>query len=244
MSLEDKLAKACEFGDLAAVNRLLKNQHLDVHAGQEYAFWLAVFGNHIPVIQRLLKLKGYRKINLRAIGNSALCQACEHGNLKMVRILLEAGCTPTKGRYNCFIMACIRGNLSIVDLLLTLKGRQQVDVHAEDEYAFLIARLADHWPVVERLLQLTGSRAIKLSNPKLSRRMTHKVKILIIKSLLVKMRRSRLLDQQLKQKYDILYNRERVLSGIRAIPSGQDYYQAKLSFEDSVDRLSPKQLQN
>ena len=95
--------RACEKGDTAVVELLLKQYNADPSEG----IWAACFRNRADILQLLLEHKGDP--------NRGILTACGNGNTDIVKLLLTYNADPRIGMRE----ACKNGYSAIVEMLKT-----------------------------------------------------------------------------------------------------------------------------
>ena len=141
-----KLVRKSEEGDLKEVRRLLNDEHISfifTEDDKNKALMEASKNNHTKVVKRLLEAGANPD-------NRTFFNACNNGNVEVVKILLkDYGIDPSSNDNIALLAACRGGNLKIVDLLL---NDPRVDPSAQNNGALIIASEYGHLKVVERLL--------------------------------------------------------------------------------------------
>ena len=141
-----RLVRKSEEGDLNEVRRLLNDEHISfifTEDDKNKALMEASKNNHTKVVKRLLEAGANPD-------NRTFFNACNNGNVEVVKILLkDYGIDPSSNDNIALLAACRGGNLKIVDLLL---NHVSVDPSAQNNGALVIASEYGHLKVVKRLL--------------------------------------------------------------------------------------------
>ena len=85
-----------------------------------------------------------------------LCAACREGDMAECVRLLDEGASPDSGQssgYSALGLACNRGHLSVVDLLLARGASPNTPICANEATPLMIAVVWDQRAIVERLLE-------------------------------------------------------------------------------------------
>jgi len=145
------LIRACELGDIAQVNQLLKEGVIDPGAEDNQAIRSAAEKGHLEVIERLLQEK---RVDAIADCNHAIQAAAVKGHLEVVKRLLKVkGAEATYLDNKLICIAAQYGQLEVVKYLSKLEG---VDAAARDSHAIRFAVNNGHLEVVKCLLPVHG----------------------------------------------------------------------------------------
>jgi hypothetical protein len=141
-----RLVRKSEEGDLKEVRRLLNDEHISfifTEDDKNMALMAASENNYTKVIKLLLEAGANPD-------NRTFFNACNNGNVEVVKILLkDYHIDPSSNDNIALLAACRGGNLKIVDLLL---NHVSVYPSAQNNGALIIASEYGHLKVVERLL--------------------------------------------------------------------------------------------
>ena len=147
--------------------------------------------NAYEILSWLFSLKIFNQVDVHAGYELAFRRACEHGNIEVVKFLLNLSDdrridVHTKGNINfeiqvgdelafknvesdirigdelAFRNACYYGHIEVVKLLLNLKGDREINVHAHDNGALKSACIRGHLNIVKLLLNLSNDKKINV----------------------------------------------------------------------------------
>jgi len=113
---DDLLHEACRSGNLAAVERVLREAHAEPSSHAAKALDMACFGGHLPIVECLLR---DARVNPAHGEQRALQRACACDHLAVVvRLLRDPRVDPSAKRCAALHNACIFGCTAIVQRLL------------------------------------------------------------------------------------------------------------------------------
>ena len=118
-----------------------------------------------PLFEKLINLRGARRVDVRAQNNKLFVNACKTAPLRCVELLLrlegDRSVDVHARNGQGFVNACQRPDgFGVAKMLLDLTGHRRIDVHAQDDRAFVTACRYGRADVVELLLSLDGDRTI------------------------------------------------------------------------------------
>eukprot|EP00455_Lapot_gusevi_P056692 TRINITY_DN9488_c0_g1_i4.p1 TRINITY_DN9488_c0_g1~~TRINITY_DN9488_c0_g1_i4.p1 ORF type:complete len:291 (+),score=34.02 TRINITY_DN9488_c0_g1_i4:195-1067(+) len=149
------LSRACCYGHLAVVDRLLAVLNLDATANHNQTIHEALIQatqqGHLAIVDRLLAIPG---VDATGHDNQALIEAVRSGSVAVVnRLLAIPGVDATARNNQAILEAACSGHVTVLDRLLAVPG---VDASANNNQAILDATIRGYADVVNRLLLVPG----------------------------------------------------------------------------------------
>lgn len=145
---QEILEISCRKGFLEIIKKLVESNPSNINPfNYSTLFVTACLGNQQEVVELFLNLEE-RDINRTAYGSyhTPLSAAIETDNLNLVETLLKNGADPNsnlKRGYSPFIIACLKGSVPMVELLI--QNGAKVDV--EEEILLKETNLRGFWPL-------------------------------------------------------------------------------------------------
>lgn len=135
--------EACEAGRSEAALQLLATATYEQQCVGLYR--ACVWNNNRRIVRNVMPLLNLED-DQRGI---LLCAAAERGYLVMVKALIRLGASVIHDDCRPFRFACRTGKLRMAKYLAARPG---VNIHAQNDWAFVHAVRGEHWPVVSWLM--------------------------------------------------------------------------------------------
>ena len=156
MSIIDKFISACRTGDLVGAQLILNNNpNLNFSDLNDAAFHDACRNGHLHVAQWLKSIQ-----TVSANVCLAFQLACRHGHLQVAQWLHSTFNVSAVNEH--FQVACTNGHLQVAQWLLQVNP--DIDVSANNEYAFIWACRYNRFNVAQWLLQVKPDINISADN--------------------------------------------------------------------------------
>lgn len=138
-------AQVCEYGDLPALQDLLK-QGFDTRVDNDFALRVAAVFGHTEIVRLLLGLGA----NVWAMDDDPIAAIVENGHFEILRLLLDKDPIQVhEGDDYPLILAAEHGLTAMVGLLLEYGA----NIHARDDYALKMAACNEHQATVVLLIE-------------------------------------------------------------------------------------------